>query len=73
MHSERLTAIFGAWPSFHDAEVHRCVLMRSAPGEASLELLIHLWEITDELDPSFGLGGDFECKRAEVVEARPRP
>lgn len=57
--SRRITDIFGYWPAFHDAEV-RSVSLVSASGVPSekekdfpsLELKVHLWEMTDEVDAS---------------------
>lgn len=46
-----LLKVFGRWPSFHDAEVHR-VVMDCSPGplsldsQPSLQLLIHTWSGT---------------------------
>ena len=58
-HHELLTNIFGAWPSFHDAEVIEFHLWR---GEVDpererwvfpvLTLKLQLWELTDEVGPS---------------------
>jgi hypothetical protein len=55
--AERLTSIFGHWPSFHDAEVIEFNLWR---GNANPEkppytfptvtTKIHLWELTSEID-----------------------
>jgi hypothetical protein len=49
-----VTDVFGAWPSFHDAEVHRVVLDRtrrlmSGSCHPSVELLIHAWSMTSEI------------------------
>jgi hypothetical protein len=55
--SERLTSIFGYWPSFHDAEVIEFNLWRGdvEPDAKryifpTLTAKIHLWEITSEID-----------------------
>jgi hypothetical protein len=55
--SERLTAIFGYWPSFHDAEVIKFDLWRGdVEPEADryvfpvLTAQIHLWELTSDVD-----------------------
>ncbi len=52
-----LTDRFGRWPSFHDAEVLALRLDRGPDAQRlpSLELDVHLWEITDEVD---AMGGD---------------
>jgi hypothetical protein len=42
-----LTAIFGEWPSFHDAEVHSISLDREGP---TLEAKIHVFRSTSEVD-----------------------
>jgi hypothetical protein len=55
--SEKLLAIFGRWPSFHDAEVMEIRLSRNPKGpggkrdrRAELIARIHVWESTSELD-----------------------
>jgi hypothetical protein len=55
--SEKLTCIFGRWPSFHDAEVVDLHLWRgdsmterSHPRFPVLTTKIHLWELTNEID-----------------------
>ena len=55
--SEKLTSIFGRWPSFHDAEVVELHLWRgdsiserSHPRFPVLTAKIHLWELTNEID-----------------------
>jgi hypothetical protein len=54
--SDKLTSIFGCWPSFHDAEVidlhlrHSEVAEHSRPRLPVLTTKVHLWELTDEVD-----------------------
>jgi hypothetical protein len=55
--SEKLLAIFGRWPSFHDAEVIEIQLSRVRAGSRSnryegpqLLARIHTWNITNEVD-----------------------
>ena len=48
--SEALVSVFGYWPSFHDAEVIRIVLDRSGDGGPTLEAVIHVFEMTNEVD-----------------------
>lgn len=55
--SEKLTGIFGYWPSFHDAEVIDLHLWRGNvdPQQDSyafpvLALTLHCWEMTHEVD-----------------------
>jgi hypothetical protein len=55
--SEKLTSIFGFWPSFHDAEVVDLQLWRgdgiterSNPRFPVLTTRIHVWELTTEID-----------------------
>jgi hypothetical protein len=55
--SEKLTNIFGYWPSFHDAEVLELHFSRGdvRPSEGKYEfpilrLKIHLWALTKEVD-----------------------
>ena len=52
--AERITTIFGYWPSFHDAEVLRIVLDRESDsgGGPLLTAELATWEITNEV------GGD---------------
>ena len=51
--SEKLTTIFGKWPSFHDAEVISLKLERwrskNSP-QPSLTLVLHTWKLTSEVD-----------------------
>jgi Immunity protein 50 len=54
--SEKLTSIFGRWPSFHDAEIHEVFLNRDDADQGQERvppcalLKIHLWEMTSEVD-----------------------
>jgi hypothetical protein len=55
--SEKLTGIFGYWPSFHDAEVIDFHLWRGDVNSDKqkfvfpvLTVTIHLWELTNEVD-----------------------
>jgi hypothetical protein len=57
--SERLTSIFGHWPSFHDAEVIEFSLWRGDVEPETHQYIfpvlttkIHLWELTSEVDAS---------------------
>ena len=55
VNSGRLVAIFGQWPSFHDAEVIEFNLwrgdMKSDPWPLpTLTAKIHLWDMTPEVD-----------------------
>ncbi len=53
--AEKLTAVFGYWPSFHDAEVVWVRLDRRPACEGTygptLEASIHAFEMTDEVGP----------------------
>ncbi|HJT75571.1 MAG TPA: Imm50 family immunity protein [Gemmataceae bacterium] len=52
--AEKLVAVFGYWPSFHDAEVLWSHLDRQPHGEGygpTLEALVHVFEITSEVGP----------------------
>ena len=56
--SNKLTDIFGYWPSFHDAEVIELNLWRGdvEPDAGRyvfpmLKVHLHLWELTNEADP----------------------
>ena len=53
--SEKLTKIFGYWPTFHDAEVHELNLWRGdvEPDAGqyifpALSVSLHLWELLNE-------------------------
>jgi Immunity protein 50 len=55
--SDKLTSIFGFWPSFHDAEVIELNFWRGNvdPGADTydfpvLTVKIHLWEMTDDVN-----------------------
>jgi len=47
-----LTDVFGRWPSFHDAEIHRIRLDRGIAGPPSLEADVNVFEITSDVTPS---------------------
>ncbi len=47
--------VFGYWPSFHDGEIHKLVLDRTKRTDSGdfipcIELIIHGWEMTSEVD-----------------------
>ena len=48
--AERLTSVFGRWPSFHDAEILRVVLDRAGEGGPSLAVDVHVFEMTSTVD-----------------------
>jgi hypothetical protein len=52
--ADQLVAVFGYWPSFHDAEVLWLRLDRRAHGDGyygpSLEALVHAFEMTSDVD-----------------------
>jgi Immunity protein 50 len=52
--AEQLVAIFGYWPSFHDAEMLWLTLDRQSRGEGcygpTLDALVHAFEMTSEVD-----------------------
>ena len=55
--SEKLTNIFGRWPSFHDAEVHEVHLERDHVDTYArvhefprLTVRVHLWVMTNDVD-----------------------
>jgi hypothetical protein len=55
--SEKLTSIFGGWPSFHDAKVHELHFQRGhIDTEAKvyefplLTIKLHLWLMTNDVD-----------------------
>lgn len=56
--SEKLTSIFGRWPSFHDAEVHEIGFHRGHIDTDAklyqfpqLTIKLHLWLLTNDVDP----------------------
>lgn len=69
--SEKLTGIFGYWPSFHDAMVVRFSIdWRETIDRANdgpiIETLIHAYEATSEVDPA----GFFIVKNHVLVRLR---
>jgi len=55
--SEKLTSIFGRWPSFHDAEVHELHFQRGHIDTDAkvyefphLTVKLHLWLVTNDVD-----------------------
>jgi hypothetical protein len=64
--ADRVTQIFGDWPSFHDAEVLRLVLDRSEPDGPILEIQIHAFEPTSEVAPS----GYYVLKNHTLISMR---
>jgi hypothetical protein len=49
-HAERLTAIFGHWPDFHDAELRALRLDAAGPDGPVLETDIEIAEMSSDLD-----------------------
>jgi immunity protein 50 of polymorphic toxin system len=47
---ELLERIFGKWPSFHDAEIHSVLLTRDCELPPQIDVAIHLWQMTNEID-----------------------
>jgi hypothetical protein len=50
--ADALIAIFGAWPKFHDAEVHSLVISRETPEAPRIDARIHVFEMTPNIDSS---------------------
>lgn len=48
--AEFVERIFGRWPSFHDAEIHTILLTRDCDSGPQMDVSIHHWEITTEVD-----------------------
>jgi hypothetical protein len=48
--ADRLTRVFGRWPSFHDAEILSIHLDRGGQEGPTLEARIHVFETTSEVD-----------------------
>jgi hypothetical protein len=68
--AEQLVALFGYWPSFHDAEVLWLRLDRRAHGDGyygpTLEALIHTFEITSQV----GADGCYVLRHRVLVHLR---
>jgi hypothetical protein len=67
--AEKLVAVFGDWPVFHDAEVVWLKLDRRPHGDGSgptLEALVHGWEMTDEVGPE----GHYVLRHRVLVHLR---
>jgi hypothetical protein len=68
--AEQLVAVFGYWPSFHDAEVLWLRLDRRAHGQGgygpTLEALVHAFEMTREV----GADGYYVLRHHVLVRLR---
>jgi hypothetical protein len=68
--AEQLIAVFGYWPSFHDAEVLWMRLDRSAPSDGyygpTLDALVHAFEMTSEV----GADGYYVLRHHVLVHLR---
>ncbi len=64
--AELLTSVYGRWPSFHDAEIHRISMERSGSDAPSVTMDIHLFQMTDEVDEQ----GYFVLKNHRLVTLR---
>ncbi len=49
-HAERLSALFGHWPDFHDAEIRALRLTSPGGGPAAVELDVDVAEMSAEVD-----------------------
>src|SRR5262245_44189947 len=49
--AELIERIFGSWPSFHDAEIHHLAMTRDGSESPRLDVTIHHWMMTEEIDP----------------------
>lgn len=71
---EKITEIFGRFPSFHDAEVLKIVLDRSGSGKfkPTLESLMWTWQMTNEIDENRRIVLENHCfvdfKFSEIAE-----
>lgn len=61
-----LEEVFGTWPSFHDAEVLSVQLDRTGEQAPILETLIHVFEMTTDVDSS----GRYVLKNNTMVRFR---
>lgn len=48
--AELIENIFDGWPSFHDAEIHTLLLTRDCNSSPRMDVTIHHWEMTSEVD-----------------------
>jgi hypothetical protein len=66
--AEQLVAVFGYWPSFHDAEVLWLQLDRRpfGDGQPTMETLIHAFEMTNEV----GTDGCYVLRHHVLVQLR---
>jgi hypothetical protein len=64
--ADRLRAVFGTWPSFHDAEVLSVHLDRRGDDGPTFETTIHVFERTPEID----LTGHFVLRHHTLVTFR---
>lgn len=68
--AEKLVAVFGYWPSFHDAEVLWLRLDRRPVLEdifgPTLEVMVHTFEITSEIGPD----GAYVLRHHVLVQLR---
>src|SRR5688572_8360888 len=68
--ADKLLAVFGYWPSFHDAEVVRITLDRRSPAgelvDPTLDALIHTWEMTDAVNEA----GSYVLRHHVLVHLR---
>src|SRR5262245_37611856 len=68
--AKQLLAVFGYWPSFHDAEVQWLRLDRRAHGQGcygpTLEVLVHAFEMTNEV----GADGHYVLRHHVLVHLR---
>ena len=62
--AERVLRAFGYWPSFHDASL--CEFVHATEGAGSIELALHVFEMTCELDDA----GYFRLKKHHLVRFR---
>lgn len=61
--SDKLTSIFGRWPSFHDSEVVSLALDREGP---TITADIHVFEMTSEISKT----GHYICRKHCVAKLR---
>jgi len=66
--SEKITSVFGYWPSFHDAEVIEVMLHRNylETGVPALTASVHVFEMTSEVSKS----GHYVCRHHSIATLR---
>ena len=68
--SEQLVALFGGWPSFHDAEIVRLTLDRNMVGDAAAGPTLTLDVYAFQAGPDVAPNGQYELRNEVLVSFR---